>query len=291
MSDEHGLELRTRYWDDRDSRGAFKAFVRGVFGLDFSEWETAGYWDPAFTPFSFFEGERVVASICIYLLDAVVEDQATRFAQISTVATAPAWRRQGLNRQLTEIGLEWARGKHEGVFLFADDEAVPYYERCGFAPLREYVEVVDPVPVRHRPGMIKLDPGDPVDRARIHAFAERRCPVSTRFSVGNARLLMFHALYPLRDHVYEVPDLDCLVFFHRQDTCLRLYDVVGVQVPPWTELYPYLADPADREIEIHFAADQLDMTKPRLRPLLENRPFTRDGLPVECPVFPYTCRA
>jgi len=285
------LELRTGYWDDAEARRAFKEFVLQIHGLDFSAWEDAGFWDPAFTPFSYFEGGRVVASVCLYLLDAVVEGRATQLVQISTVGTDPGWRRRGLNRELTDVGLEWAGGKHEGVFLFADEGAIPYYEKCGFSPIQEHLEIADPMAVRPRSGLMKLDPGVPEDRDLIHRFAERRSPVSARFSVGSTRLLMFHALYTLRDHAYEIRDLDTLVFFKRQDGCLSVLDVVAKQVPPFEALYPYIADPGDTSIEFHFSCDKLGLERTRRRPLRDNHPFTCGGLPVEDPVFPYTCRA
>ena len=53
-----------------------------------------------------------------------------RLAQISGVGTRPGWRRRGLNRHLTEVALDWARGKHEGVFLFSSDEAIPCSNRA-----------------------------------------------------------------------------------------------------------------------------------------------------------------
>ena len=131
------LELRTEYWHDDRARAAFKTFMRTIHGLDFTRWESAGFWDDAHTPFSYFQGEEIVASVCIYLLDAIVEGRSTRLVQISGVGTLPAWRRRGLSRQLTEIGLAWAAGRHEGVFLFADDDAVAYYEHTGFRPVQE----------------------------------------------------------------------------------------------------------------------------------------------------------
>ena len=87
------LAMRTEYWDDPKALRAFKEFMVKIFGLDFSEWESGGYWDNAYTPFSFFNGETVVASVCIYLLDAVIDGNTTCVAQISGVGTLAEWRR------------------------------------------------------------------------------------------------------------------------------------------------------------------------------------------------------
>jgi len=285
------LTMRTEYWDDPKALGAFKEFALKIHGLDFSEWESGGFWDDAYTPFSFFLGDTIVASVCIYLLDAIIYGKTTHVAQISGVGTLPEWRRKGLNRQLTDVGLDWAQGKHDGVFLFAETDAVPFYRNCGFSPIDEYVEVVDASPVPNCAGAVKLDPGKKHDLDKIYHYAKRRTPVSEKFSVLNEKLVMFHALYGLRNHVYEIPDLGCLVFSKRENGCLKLFDIVGERVPILKELYPYIADDDDRIIEIHFYTDKLGLDGTRTRPLTGNNPFTRGTFPIEKPVFPFTSRA
>jgi len=285
------LSLRTEYWDDPKALCAFKEFMIEIFGLDFSEWESGGYWDDAYTPFSFFEGERIVSSVCIYLLDAVIDGERTRVAQISGVGTLPEWRRKGLSRRLTDAGLDWARESHEGVFLFADAEAIPYYKACGFRPVDEYVEFVEARSVSRSSGAIKLNPGRKSEIKRIYKYARRRTSISDRFSVLNAKLLVFHALHSLRDHVYEIPDLDCLVFFKREGGCLKILDIVGERVPRLKELYPYIADETDRSIEFHFYADKLGLDEIGTRPLYGNNLFVKDSFPIRKPVFPFTSRA
>jgi len=148
------LELTSEYWSDTKAREAFKAFILNIHGLDFREWEAQGYWDSAYTPFSYFKDGKIISSVCIYLLDAVIAGRSTRLIQISGVGTHPDWRRRGLSRELTELGLEWARGQHEGVFLFADTGAIPYYQACGFTPLKEYQELIYGIPTETRPGNV-----------------------------------------------------------------------------------------------------------------------------------------
>ncbi len=285
------LMMKTEYWDDQKALGAFKEFVLKIHGLDFSEWESGGYWDNAYTPFSFFKGDSIVASVCIYLLDAVIDGETTHLAQISGVGTLPEWRRKGLNRQLTDIGLEWAQGRQDGVFLFADTDAIPFYRKCGFRPIDEYVESLELTPVSNCGGAVKLDPGRKYDRGRIYNYAKQRTPVSDRFSVLNAKLVMFHALHGLRNHVYEIPDLECLVFYKRVEGCLSIFDMVGQKIPLLEELYPCIAGENDRVIEFHFYTDKLGIDRTKPRPLLGNNPFVKGAFPVKRPVFPFTSRA
>jgi GNAT superfamily N-acetyltransferase len=285
------LSLRTAYWDDPKARSAFNKFLVAIFGQDFSEWEAGGYWDRAYTPFSYFAGDKIVASVCIYLLDAVIEGKTTQVAQVSAVGTLPEWRRRGLNRQLLDAGLDWARGRHEGVFLFATDESIPFYEVCGFTPLDEYVEFVAAEPVTNRGEAVRLDPGNVSDLDKIYDVARRRIPISDTFSVVNAKLIMYHALYSLRKHIYEIIDLQCLVFMERKDGCLKVYDILSERVPDWKELYPYIANEDDRTIEFHFFTDKLGLSSTETKLLSGNNLFVKGIFPITRPVFPYTSRA
>ncbi|NQV29740.1 MAG: GNAT family N-acetyltransferase [Candidatus Marinimicrobia bacterium] len=285
------LVLKTDYWKNRKAREAFKAFILDIHGLDFNAWDSYGFWDETYTPFSFFKGPQLISSVCIYLLDAIIDGKSTRLAQISGVGTHEKWRHQGLSRQLTDEGLKWAQGKHEGIFLFADDPAIPYYQKCGFQPIQEYLEYMKIPPTLGKPGCIPLDPGNPEDLALIYSYAQLRSPLSNIFSIMNAKLLMFHVLYTLKNHIYEIPDLDCLIFYSRKDDCLNIFDIVSERIPSFDQLLPYILRDTDRTVEFHFHTDKLGIEHIQCKVLPGNNPFIKDGFPVSRPVFPYTSRA
>jgi GNAT superfamily N-acetyltransferase len=285
------LLMKTRYWDDPQARGAFKRFIKSIHGLDLSEWESGGYWDNALTPFSYFDGQEIVSSVCIYSQSAVVNGKKMRLAQISGVGTAPEWRRKGLSRRLTDAGLDWARGRHGAVFLFSNAEAIPFYKACGFGAIDEYVEVLQAKPVPRIPGAVSLDPEKRHDLEKIYNLAKRRTAVSDQFGVLNEKLVVFHSLHSLRNNAYEIPDLNCIVFLERDKGLLKIYDIVGEKVPCFDVLYPFIADERDKLIEFHFHVDKLGLGRTETRHLLGNNPFVRGPFPLKRPVFPYTCRA
>ncbi len=281
--------LKTGYWDDPVAKATFKQFVIDIFGLDFAAWDKTGFWDDAFTAFSYFDGEEMVASICLYLLPAIIEGRDTSLAQISTVGTRADLRGRGLNRQLTDIAMDWAKGKHEGVFLFSDEEATPFYEKIGFTPQDEFIEVIDAASVTTCEGATKLDTQKHL--AKIHAYAKKRAPISNKLSIGNDKLTMFHMLYFLRDMIYEIPELDCLVACKRSEGRLKIFDILSERVPSWSELHPFLTGPDDKEVEFHFHTDKLGLDEVRQIPLKGNLPYVWKVFPVKTPVFPFTSRA
>lgn len=285
------LELKTEYWSDSQARRAFKDFMIEIHGLDFSAWESAGFWDAAYTPFSFFQGGAVVASVCLYRLNAVVNGRFTQLAQISGVGTLPDFRRRGLNRELTEIALKWAEGMQEGIFLFADAEATPFYKACGFMEQDIFLEVTDAPAFTHKDGAIKLDCSTQETLDRVYHYAESRAPLSDRLSVLNERLVLFHVQYGLGDCAYEIPALNCIVFFERDAGRLKIYDILGDTIPPLSKLYPFISSEEDRIIEFHFHADKLGLDQSNLDLIPGSGCFVKGGFPIRQPVFPFTAYA
>lgn len=120
-----------------------------------------------------------------------------------------------------------------------------------------------------------------------------RTPVSNVLGVLNAKLLMFHALCTLRDHVYEVRDLDVIVFFEVARGRLTLYDVVGRELPTFAALHPYLATQPHTEVVFQFEPDRLDVEPTGRLALPDNGthvlpPF---ALPRAACTLPFTCHA
>ena len=170
----------------------------------------------------------------------------------------PGFRRQGLNRQLTERAVEAAAADHDFCFLFADEDARPFYERCGFLPVPEARPHVPTEGREAIPGLVQLDPSDPRDWQRIVDLAHRRAPVSRRLGVLNPKLLLFHALYTLADRLHHVAPLDVLVAMEHVGHRLVLFDVIAEQMPTLEQLVPYLVRPETREIVFQFVPDQLE---------------------------------
>jgi GNAT superfamily N-acetyltransferase len=297
-----GLSFRSHYWDDRPARDAFKRFLVRVFGLDLSLWEREGFWDrERYAPFSLFDGDQITASVCLYSLDMVIGGRRCRVGQFSGVGTLPPYRRHGLARWLTERALEWAAPSHAGFFLFATDEAVPFYARCGFVPVREGAPTVAmdeprtklPSGAGARSAPRRLDPANPRDVALVYRFASEREPVSDVLGVLDANLLMFHFLYGLRDCAYHAPALDAVLFLRREGRRVTLFDVVARRVPPLSELCDCLPAHPNRELLFQFETDKLSIETFSRTPLPGNNAHVHPTLemPLAGCVFPYVCRA
>ncbi|MHC5002753.1 MAG: GNAT family N-acetyltransferase [Planctomycetota bacterium] len=256
-----GLVLRSGYGADRAKVDALNGLTRSIFGFDFEQWIGAGFRDDRYVPFSFFENEGVVSNVSLYSMDMAIDGERRRVAQICTCATRPEFRRRGLAGRLLQEALKSAEPDHDFVFLFADDEAIPFYRSHGFRPFSEFEAHVPAPRVEARSGRVRLDPGDPEDLKLIASIAVARAPVSQRFGVLCSKLLLFHCLYGLRDRIHYIPDLETIVLYERRDGRLSLYDVVSERVPSFAAFYPYLADERDEIVRFLFVPDRMELSR------------------------------
>jgi GNAT superfamily N-acetyltransferase len=287
------MELRSAYWDDFSSKNAFMEFIETIFGANFRRWDQAGYWDDCYRPFSYFEDGKIVSSVCLYSLDMMVQGRLRRVAQISGVGTVPASRRKGLNRELTEIAMNWASAGHDFIFLFSSEEGLPYYERTGFhaisenrvrirAPRCQKVSRIDSLTIEDK-GVLQ----------KVFDLASDRVPVSDVLGILSPKLLMFHVLYTLKNCIYYVPQLDAVVFYKRKDGCLKVFDILSRREIPFGEIYPFIADESDQEVEFLFMTDKLGLDEFETVENRENSVFVHGAFPFQdgCFQFPFTAQA
>lgn len=284
------LSFRTRYWDDPNARAAFIAFIKTIHNVDFTEWEAAGYWDEDYVPFSYFAGDRLVANVCIYTMQAIVHGEPCRIAQVSGVGTVPEYRLKGLNRRLHETALRWALAEHRFAFLFADDDAMPFYAKVGFRPVADHAPFVRLPGTAPRRGLEKIDLRSRAERDALYDLACGRSPVSTVLANMNPKLVMYHALYTLHGNAYRIRDLGAVVFVQRDGVKTIVYDVLARELPDFDSLYPYLSSGRPEEFEFRFPTDRLGLAAVGLRQIKSNAHVigaeARDHW-----VFPFTAHA
>lgn len=286
-------EFRTDYWHDSVARAAFIRFIEKIHRVNFTLWEATGYWDNLYRPFSLFQGEELISNVCIYSMAAVVNGRRCQVAQVSGVGTLPEWRKRGLNRELTTLAIEWARHDHAFAFLFADDDAIPFYRKCGFRPVRDHAERVGANAITPRAGLVKMDlVKSQEQRDLLFAMAQEREMISNRFGNITPRLVMYHALYGLRNCAYHLGELGVFLFMKRTEKRTIVFDIIGSDIPPFEILAPYLATEWTEEFEFRFHTDKLGIKEPTLSEL----PGSNAHLWGECALgpsiaFPETCHA
>ncbi|UCD64920.1 MAG: GNAT family N-acetyltransferase [Candidatus Zixiibacteriota bacterium] len=288
------LTFRENYWQEPDLKKEFISFLIRIHRLDLSLWDRLGYWDDNYRPFSYFDGDRLASSLCVYSMDMTVMGGRARVAQISAVGTDQKYQRRGLNRRLTEKAIEWASGTHDFFFLFADEGAFAFYEKCGFRRTLEHKAAITVAGAPPRSGAEKLDIENPGHRELIHRLAAARAPVSDMLGVHNEKLLMFWCLYFLRDNIYHIADLDTVVLCVREDRRLTIFDIVGAEMPAFEDIYPHIGSGSDELAEFMFMTDKLNLqTPPSFTPVEGNGTHLMGVFPLESSnfIFPSTSHA
>ena len=286
-----GLTFHTAYQADDDRRRALIAFVQSIHGLDLTAWDEAGWWDPRYRPFSLFDGDGVVSNVCVYSMRMVVDGEPLDVAQISAVGTTEGRRGAGLNSELTRRALAWADERHAFTCLFADEEAVPYYQRRGFEPLDETLPRVRPRACAPGAGARKLDLDDFATRDSFAEAVHGRAPVSNRLGVLEPRLTLFHALYGFLGDLWAIDELDAVVACSRGAGMLTISDVVAPVMPSFEELYPFVASGEAEDVTFAFECDALAV-EPFERIPHNGGAHLRGSCSLRSPiVFPETSRA
>lgn len=287
------LSYREDYWDFLELKKQFISFLIQIHGLDLSLWDEMGFWDQKYRPFSYFDGDSLVSSVCIYSMDMTIHGQKRLVAQVSAVGTLPEYRRRGLNLQLTQKAMDWARVNHDFFYLFADEEALPFYKKCGFRQVDEHKASVSVSGGIARPGADKLDIRRKDHLELIYRLASEREPVSGVLGVSNKRLLMFWCLYFLADNIYFITDLDVLILYKRDNELVTVFDIVGKNVPAFSEVYPYICAETDKTIEFLFMVDKLNLGTFNQVRVEDNGTHLLGDFPLESGkfIFPYTAHA
>ena len=290
------LEYREHYWDDPRSRAEFLRFTREMHSLDLTRWGEHGFWDDAFQPYSFFDGDRMVANVCVYRLPMVVHGKRQVVPQVSTVATDPAYRLRGLSRELTDRALACGRDGTAGfTFLFANVDAFGFYSKCAFTRVRQH-RFLYRGPVESGGGTATpLDLTGKKHLSLLHEIGRNRESVSDEIGCLSAKLLMFHALYTVGGCGYWLPEPEVVVFASVSGTKLQVFDVVGRRTPPLVEWSKHLPMRGINEVEFLFTPDKMNLAGPVAVPCddpdgthVKGTGFPRAGVPFR---FPYTAHA
>ena len=290
------LTFRWGYYNEPHLRPRLNSLVREIFGgLDFSPWNDLGYVFSQYTPFSFFENDRVVANVCASPMNLVINNKHVKAVQIGTVATLPAFRGRGLIHALVEKAQAYWDKKRRLQFLFANDSASDFYPQFGFRRVAEHAFYAK-APVFESPGVRarKLELANPDDRKRLRRLVDNRTVVSSRLGVlDHTWLFLFHASTTHARHLSYIEALDVAVIHFIAKDKLHLVDVIGKRMPSLRQIYPFIGSPKVKMIEFHFTPDLLHSGDMNVEVALDSLLFVRGPFPADLEpfMFPATAQA
>ena len=185
-----GLRFAKAYREHDKLRKSFFRLAWETFGLDFAPWYQGGWWTDHYIPYSFIDGEEVVANVSVNRMELERAGSRHRGIQVGTVMTRPEYRGRGLCRRLLESVLEEWRDRCDILYLLANDSVLDLYPKFGFRPAEEPLHSG---PLHRTPGPLRpLDLSEEGDRKLLLDCYRASNPSSALASVGDPGLLMFY---------------------------------------------------------------------------------------------------
>lgn len=253
------LKIIKDYRENEVLRNSFNDLASSIFGISFESWHEAGFWTDKYQPYSFIDGEKVVANVSVNLIDMIIEGERRRAVQIGTVMTHPDYRNKGLSAKLMHLVLADFEGRYDLMYLFANQSVLQFYPKFGFERAEEYLFSA-PFSGERMEGKraIKLNGRNPEHLRQIFDFAACRVPVSQTLGTITPELLMFYCMNPFSDDIYFLEDERAMVIYKEIGNELHLFDLISQQDVSIHTILSQIAGPETEEILFHYTPDYRD---------------------------------
>ncbi|KOY16063.1 GNAT family N-acetyltransferase [Paenibacillus xylanivorans] len=260
-------------------RKSFFELAVNTFEINFEDWYQQGYWGERYIPYSYVDGDQVIANVSVNILELIIHGEKKKAIQIGTVMTHPDYRGKGLSTRLMNKVLEEYENKYDYMYLFANESVLDFYPKFGFKPVEEhlfsmnYTAKKSPEPANIQ----KLDVTNAEDLRLIHKFASERLPVSQHFATNHAQgIFMFYCLNVFSDDIYYLENENVIVIYKKEKHNIDLFDLVSLNKIHMTDILHQIADEDTEEITFHFTPDATDH-------IVLKSTITNDGLYVKTP--------
>lgn len=252
------LTLRQGYFADHNAFQALADLLNDVFGIDISLQNRLGGPDPSSMPFGYFdEAGRCIANFSAFAMPVVIDGRIVKAAGFQSGAVRPAYRGQGLYRDLMKRAFDWAdeEGFEAGVLLTDKPDlyrafgfqVVPQFQFCGNVPQSSSREV--------NSRDLDLENADDI-KLVSHILAHRQ-PVSGVLAVQRqSEMFLLNALFDPEIRLSYLPALDAVIAWKIEGDTLQMLDIAAGQIPSMADLCCALGVKVDR-IEVCFPTDRL----------------------------------
>ena len=221
------MELVSDYMRDDTLRHALNDLTRKTFGFDFEDWVTGGYFEGDYIPYSFIENGKIISNVSANRMTFLQNGIDRNYIQIGTVMTDEAYRRHGLAKKLMEHVIKQYKDSCDGFYLFANPDAVDFYNRCGFSKETEYrYSVKNEFCMRKSAGEIfmPVNTADEQMKQKYMDMVRRSAVNSSLEQLNKFGLQMFYSAD--MENVYYAKDMDCFIVAEMEENTLHLQSII-----------------------------------------------------------------
>ena len=247
-----------------DLRESFNQLTQQVFCFNFRKWYELGHWGDKYVPHVLIDGVQVISNISVNLMQFDVFGVTKNYIQLGTVMTDPAYRGQGLNREIMERILNEYAGKVDGIYLFGNDSVLDYYPKFGFKESKEYeyymrVEnqknvdayLMERVDMHNDEQCVRLyDAIKAIDKDTKH-----RNQNDAMCMINNLGLMQFWFAAEYEDQIYYLPELGVYVIANVNKEVLEICQIIGKELVDIKRLAKTFGEPI-KEVVLKFTPVQ-----------------------------------
>ncbi|MGG4402259.1 GNAT family N-acetyltransferase [Paenibacillus amylolyticus] len=255
------LIFMKNYKNNEVLRKSFFELAVNTFEINFEDWYQQGYWGERYIPYSYVDGDQVIANVSVNILELIIQGEKKKAIQIGTVMTHPDYRGKGLSTRLMNKVLEEYENKYDYMYLFANESVLDFYPKFGFKPVEEHLFSINytakksPEPANIR----KLNVTNAEDLRLIQKLASERLPVSQHFATHHAQgIFMFYCLNVFSDDIYYLENENVIVIYQKENNHIELFDVVSLNEMNMNDILDEIADDDTEKITFHFTPDATD---------------------------------
>jgi len=227
----------------------FNNLTQEVFGISIAGDE----WLDNYESYSIIENDVMLANVCIFKHDMIIQSNKVRAHQFGAVATRKSARGKGYARQLMEHVL--SQYPTTPAFLHANENVTEFYPLFGFKKATTYRAVLDVNLNNAHLEKIHIDMESERLEEMLSGVRMHSCMVD---DTNTADINMFN-LYGYAKHLYLLPQCDAIVVAKQHQDTLFLADVITAKPCTISELLKALPFCA-KHIEFGFCPDWLDIT-------------------------------
>lgn len=245
------------YKNNEPLRKSFFELATNTFGLSFENWYQQGFWSERYIPFSFVDGEKIIANVSVNILELIINGEKKKAVQIGTVMTHPEYRGRGLSTSLMNKVLEEYENKYDIMYLFANHTVLDFYPKFGFKAVEEHLFSMDFTPSRfEHTGIRKLNVSQADDLHLIHKFASERLPVSQRFGTDHTQgILMYYCLNVFNNDIYYLENEDAIAIYKKENNHMDVFDMINIGEVKIQDILTKIAGSDTETITFHFTPD------------------------------------
>lgn len=247
------LDFISDYKTDDVLRKSFNQLAKHTFGIEFEKWYQAGCWEDNYKCYSYKDEDEVVVNLSTTNLTMMVNHRLFNAVQVGTVMTHPDYRGKGHNSALMRKALDEHK-EADLFFLFADKDAIAYYEKYGFKAYRQYDYMLDLAVSKgdKLDQVVDLDMNKACDRERVITYYEARRPSETYDTFDAGSILMWYCVNFYNGHIKYIEALDTIVISECDEETLDLVTVLSKEAYELDELLPYIVTESIKVISFGF---------------------------------------